>query len=190
VRSLITLIWNDPLSTVDGGRFSLTYPPLLLQPRGAARDGRGRALRRRVTLIFAGCPSLRSGRAGMTVLRRERSPSKVASPRKLIPVSHSVAACAPFVPTFIRPLRLPCGLPNCFFSVRLNLSRGDSVGVPRGGEEERHPQRCRPRRSPAVVEAASHQPTEAPLPFAAPCSRRAAQRKPLSSRATAVTALL
>src|SRR5262245_45319429 len=36
-------------------------------------------------------PSLLSGRADMTVLRRERSPSNVASPRRLIPVSHSLA---------------------------------------------------------------------------------------------------
>ena len=116
-----TLIWNDPSSSVDGGRFSLIHPPSVL-PRGAAKDGRGRALRRRVTLIFAGCPSMRLGRAGMTVLRRERSPSKVASPRILIPVSHSVGrVCS--VRACVHPsFATPCG------SLVLSSSQSLSAG--------------------------------------------------------------
>ena len=115
------LIWNDPSSSVDGGRFSLIHPPSVL-PRGAAKDGRGRALRRRVTLIFAGCPSMRLGRAGMTVLRRERSPSKVASPRILIPVSHSVGrVCS--VRACVHPsFATPCG------SLVLSSSQSLSAG--------------------------------------------------------------
>ena len=115
------LIWNDPSSSVDGGRFSLIHPPSVL-PRGAAKDGRGRALRRRVTLIFAGSPRMRLGRAGMTVLRRERSPSKVASPRILIPVSHSVGrVCS--VRACVHPsFATPCG------SLVLSSSQSLSAG--------------------------------------------------------------
>ena len=49
-------------------------------------DGRGGALRRRVNLIFAGCAGAQSR---MTVLRREVSLSRSASPRGEAPLSLS-----------------------------------------------------------------------------------------------------
>ena len=61
-----------PLSaSVDGG----------CCPEGAEGDGRGRALRRRITLLFAGCAG---GLAPcrMTVLRRGAPPSQAASPEQ------------------------------------------------------------------------------------------------------------
>ena len=49
------LIWNAPLSSLDGEAVAVGSLSLLVPPPGTRDDGRDRALRRRVTLIFVGC---------------------------------------------------------------------------------------------------------------------------------------
>ena len=65
------------------------------------KDGRGWLLRRRVTLIFAGCAKLLA-QSRMTVLRRGGALSTVASPMRFIHVSHSLVARFPDR-TFLHP---------------------------------------------------------------------------------------
>ena len=64
-------------------------------------DGRGRLLRRRVTLIYADYTD-RSVQCRMTVLRRGEVPSSVASPTGRAHVSHSPVAHSPGR-TFLHP---------------------------------------------------------------------------------------
>ena len=82
-----------PLSTrvLGGGR----------RTREGRDDGRRRALRRRVTLIYAGC--LRQSR--MTVLRREGALSSFASPGADAPCRQQSSRILRIVPASIRPLR-------------------------------------------------------------------------------------
>lgn len=85
------LIWNDPLSTLFSVPHAILGIVALREGRGS---GRNRALRRRVTLIFAdypGCPV----QSRMTVLRRERALSYNASPEKSSLLSQRFAARSP-----------------------------------------------------------------------------------------------
>jgi hypothetical protein len=88
--------------------------PQLLSPRcsrlrliqGGRDDGCGRTLRRRVTLIFAGCPN-GAGPSRMTVIRREATPSRSASPGGARPCRIARPRVLWIVPAHIRRLHLP-----------------------------------------------------------------------------------
>ena len=106
-----------------------------------------------------------------------RSPSKVASPRILIPVWPRVL----FVRAAFHPSFVPAVCPHSFVLSLLNPSCAGTRSAHTEARKSNTPRRCRPSRSPAVVEAVSSADRG---PASLRCFMLAQRgRKPLSSRA-------